>query len=208
MTMPELYEKVVAAQPSITAPSVMRMHIINAIADLAIGARAGTLLKAYQREWAWVDKQNFVDAVDADEFNEAFHSIEREFDKLADILAQGTGPSMAPTWQQVVKMAAGANFVTLSHSLGTTDLLVDLQAKFTVPSVAGLATLVAAAPAAAPAGPGAELWVNLGLGVLYAYALPDENTIMLVRFMGENIPHRNFFPGDLTLRVRLWKLGE
>ncbi len=198
-------------RPSATlATGALRTEIINAIADLAIAARAGTLLKAYQREWAWVDVQNYVDAVDADEFNEAFHGIEREFDKLADILAQGTGPSMAPTWQQEVTLAAGANFVTLTHSLGTTNLLVDLQAKITIPAgvpAPSIAAMFAAAPAAA-IGPGAELWVNVGLGVVYAYALPDENTIILARFTGENIPHSNLFPGDLTLRVRLWKLGE
>lgn len=203
---------VVAAQPITAASSGLRMEIINAIADLAIAARAGTMLRAYQREWAWVDKQNYQDAVDADEFNEAFHGIEREFDRLAQILAQGTGPSMTPTWEQEVTLAQGANSVSLTHDLGTTNLLVDLQAKYIVPGVAThilspIAMFAAAAPTAV-VGPRTELWLNVGLGVVYAYALSDENTIILVRFSGENIPHSNLFPGDLTLRVRLWKLGE
>jgi hypothetical protein len=200
----------VAMRPITARTSALRAEVINAIADLAIAARAGTLLKAYQREWAWVDKQNYVDAVDADEFNEAFHGIEREFDKLAEILAQGTGPDMTPTWEQEVTLAQGASMVTLTHNLGTTNLLVDLQARLTVPGhVAGVSTvaMLAAAPTTAVA-PGADLWVNLGLGVVYAYGLSDDNTLILVRFSGNNIPHSNIFPGDLTLRVRLWKLGE
>lgn len=208
--MPDGVVRMMELQPVAARAGAIRTEIINAIADLAIAARAGTLLRAYQREWAWVDRQNYVDAVDADEFNEAFHGIEREFDKLAEILAQGASPSMAPTWEQEVTLAQGSNMVTLSHGLGTTNLLVDLQARFVVPGrVAGpgAVAMLAAAPTAVVA-PGSQLWVNLGLGVVYAYALSDDNTIILVRFSGENIPHSNLFPADLTLRVRLWKLGE
>lgn len=204
----------------LSALNVSRQAIINAIADVAMQARAGTMSRLYQREWHWADRQNYVDAVDADEFNEAFHGIEREFDKLAGILVQGT----QPIWQQEVTFE---NSITVSHNLGTTDLLVDLQAKIVIPGrttdtraggkMAAAATLPGAEfwtnlamgkMAAAAIRPGAELWTNLGNGVVYGYLLLDENNIVLGRASGENIPHSNLFPGDLTLRVRLWKLGE
>ena len=113
----------------LAAATGLRTEIIGAIADLAIAARAGTLLKAYQREWSWVDKQNYEDAVDADEFNEAFHGIEREFDKLAEILAQGAGGLPAPNWDStpIHFMAEDKRWVLLTHNLNSTDLLVDLK---------------------------------------------------------------------------------
>lgn len=192
-----------------------REAIINAFADLALAARAGTILEAYQREWSWVDKQNYRDAVDADEFNAAFHGIEREFDRLAQILAQGSGLSMAPDWEQVITLTRGTDYITVSHDMGTVNLLVDLQARFIVPagtpgavgSVGGAGAVVNMFMAAPTSGagvlqPGAAFWTNIGLGRNYAYGLLDENTILLA----QNEP---FSAGnDLMLRVRLWKLGE
>jgi hypothetical protein len=194
---------------SVSETHAVREEIINAIADLAIAARAGTFIAAYQREWAWVDRQNYRDAVDADEFNEAFHGIEREFDKLAQVLAQGSGLSMAPDWEQEITLAQDTPYITVSHDLGTTDLLVDLQAKIVVPggeTEPGMATFVAAAaaPGTSSIEPGTEFWTNFGNGTAYIYGLLDGNSILLARPGGEG----GFFTGDLTLRVRLWKLGE
>jgi hypothetical protein len=193
------------------APSGVRAEIINAIADMALAARAGTLLRAYQRDWAWVDQENYRDLVDADTFNAAFHDIEREFDKLAEILAQGSGPSMAPTWQQLVTLADGAHEVTLSHNLGTTDLLVDLQAGVKISAEVRArggapAPLTAAAAAAAAQ---QLLWTSLGQGFVYAFVLLDEDRITLGRanIDLDGVPYLNFFTGELTLRVRAWKLG-
>jgi hypothetical protein len=110
------------------ATTGLRTEIIGAIADLAIAARAGTLLKAYQREWSWVDKQNYEDAVDADEFNEAFHGIEREFDKLAQILAQGAGGLPAPDWDSDwITLSDDKRWTLITHNLNSTDLLVDVK---------------------------------------------------------------------------------
>jgi hypothetical protein len=183
----------------------VRAEVINAIADLALAARAGTLLRIYQREWAWVDQENYRDLVDADMFNANFHDIEREFDKLAEVLAQGSGPSMAPDFQQVVTLSDGTTFLTIEHGLGTTDLLVELQAGLAVDAqtrrvIPGFATI----------GAGTKLvWTNLAVGLAYAFGLIDDNQIMLVR---ENLdetglPFGFLFSGDLTLRVRAWKLG-
>jgi hypothetical protein len=197
---------------SVSETHAVREEIINAIADLAIAARAGTFISAYQREWAWVDKQNYRDAVDADEFNEAFHGIEREFDRLAQTLAQGSGLSMAPDWEQEITLAQNTPYITVSHDLGTTDLLVDLQAKFIMPEAAAVAAMgmaafatAAAAPGTSPIEPGTQFWTNIGNGTAYAYGLLDENTILLAHQGGGQVA---FPTGDLTLRVRLWKLGE
>src|SRR5215213_6632121 len=112
----------------LAAATGLRTELIGAIADLAIAARAGTLLKAYQREWSWVDKQNYEDAVDADEFNEAFHGIEREFDKLAEILAQGAGGLPAPDWDSgPITLTDNQRWVLRTHNLDSTDLLVDVK---------------------------------------------------------------------------------
>ena len=112
----------------LAAATGLRTELIGAIADLAIAARAGTLLKAYQREWSWVDKQNYEDAVDADEFNEAFHGIEREFDKLAQILAQGAGGLPAPDWDSgEITLTNSQPWVLCTHDLNSTDLLVDMK---------------------------------------------------------------------------------
>jgi hypothetical protein len=192
------------------APSGVRAEIINAIADMALAARAGTLLRAYQREWAWVDQENYRDLVDADTFNAAFHDIEREFDKLAEILAQGSGPNMAPTWEQVVTLADGANEVTLAHSLGTTDLLVDLQAGLTVSVERRAQGLVAPLASIADAAPGQQLfWTDLGLGFIYGFVLIDDDRITLGRASLDvsGVPYVDLFTGELTLRVRAWKLG-
>lgn len=187
------------------APSGVRAEIINAIADLALAARAGTLLRAYQREFAWVDQENYRDLVDADTFNAAFHDIEREFDKLAEILAQGSGPRMEPDFQQVVTLSEGTTFLTLEHGLDSTDLLVDLQAGVPTGSLArrvvpGFETLPVTTE---------SVWSNLLSGLAYAFALVDDGHIMLLR---ENLdeaglPFTGLFAGDLMLRVRAWKLG-
>jgi len=192
------------------APGGVRAEIINAIADMALAARAGTLLRAYQREWAWVDQENYRDLVDADTFNAAFHDIEREFDKLAEILAQGSGPSMAPTWQQVVTLAEGAQEVTLSHSLGTTDLLVDLQAGVKVAADVRARGLPAPLSSITDTPVSQQLfWTNLGLGFIYGFVLIDDDRITLGRASLDvgGVPYLNFFTGELTLRVRAWKLG-
>lgn len=175
-----------------------RAEMIAAIADLASSARGVAVSRAYQREWFWQDKQNFIDAVDADEFNEAFHGIEREFDKLA----QGSGLNIAPDWEQEITLAQNAQYVTLSHDLGTTNLLVDLQAKFVVPE--GERGLAFAIGPGGPIPPGTEFWTNFGNGSSYAYGVLDESTILLAKEPGG----REGLFVDLTLRVRLWKLGE
>lgn len=183
---------------------VMRTEVINAIADLAIAARAGSLLKTYQREWSWIDRQNYRDVVDADIFNEAFHGIEREFDKLAQVLAQSSGAAMTPAWEQEIVLSASK--VSLSHNLNTNNLLVDLQAKLVTPQeseIGLLGTVVSDENR-----PMVEMWTNLGAGIAYAYGLPNPNTIVLHRMQSESNPFANMFPGDLTLRVRLWKLGD
>jgi hypothetical protein len=187
------------ASDNIRNRSRRRAEVMNAIADLAVSARAGTISRAYQREWFWQDKQNFIDSVDADEFNEAFHGIEREFDKLS----QGSGLNIAPDWEQEITLAEGSQYVTLSHDLGTTNLLVDLQAKIVVPE--GERGAVFAAGLGGPIAPGTELWTNYGNGALYIYGLLDDNTILLLQDAGRK---EGIFGGDLTLRVRLWKLGE
>jgi hypothetical protein len=193
------------------APSGVRAEIINAIADMALAARAGTLLRAYQREWTWVDQENYRDLVDADTFNAAFHDIEREFDKLAESLAQGAGPSMAPTWQQVVTLAEGAPEVTLSHSLGTTDLLIDVQAGLKVSAEQRVRALVAPLTSIADAPAGQQVfWTNIGLGFIYGFVLVGDDRITLGRadLAGvAGVPYLEFFAGELTLRVRAWKLG-
>jgi hypothetical protein len=187
------------------APGGVRAEIINAIADMALAARAGTLLRAYQREWAWVDQENYRDLVDADTFNATFHDVEREFDKLAEILAQGSGPSMEPDWQQVVDIGEGTQFLTLVHDLGTTDLLIDLQAGVKVnatvrPVIAGFGTVPVRTQL---------VWTNLGLGTVYAFALLDEDRIMVVRESVDEtlLPFANIFSNDFSLRLRAWKLG-
>ncbi len=205
--MAEIIEK---ASFESVAPSGVRAEIINAIADMALAARAGTLLRAYRREWAWVDQENYRDLVDADTFNAAFHDIEREFDKLAETLAQGSGPSMAPTWQQVVTLAEGAQEVTLSHNLGTTDLLVDLQAGVKVAAAVRARGLPAPLSSIADAPVSQQLfWTNLGLGFIYGFVLMDDDRITLGRasLHAGAAPYLNFFTGELTLRARAWKLG-
>lgn len=203
--MPEIVAK---ASFESVAPSGARAEIINAIADMALAARAGTLLRAYQREWAWVDQENYRDLVDADTFNAAFHDIEREFDKLAEILAQGSGPSMAPTWQQMITLADGTQEVTVAHNLGTTDLLVDMQAGLKFP--AGRRPIPPSPLTALADVPAGQLtWTNVGLGFIYGFAMVDENQITLGRAtldMG-GVPYLDLFTGELTLRVRAWKLG-
>jgi hypothetical protein len=197
--------------PSTTRPfetvaaSGLRAEVINAIADMALATRAGTLLRAYQREWAWVDQQNYRDLVDADTFNAAFHDIEREFDRLAEILSQGS-PSLAPSWEQTITLAERASQVTLSHNLGTADLLVDLQAQLSVPEDLGTHDAFTGAAAGEPT---KTVWTNLGLGVIYAFVLIDENNILLGRASLSDVPlpYNSFFDKDLTLRVRAWKLG-
>jgi hypothetical protein len=109
------------------AGSTARNELINAIADLALAARAGTLLRIYQRQWSWTDVRNGIDEVDADRFNATFHEIEGEFDALATVLGSGSG-LVAPDWQQVLQFPPGPTMVVLTHNLGTTDLLVDMAA--------------------------------------------------------------------------------
>lgn len=188
------------------AASGVRAEVINAIADMALATRAGTLLRAYQREWAWVDQQNYRDLVDADTFNAAFHGIEREFDRLAEILSQGS-PSLAPSFEQTITLAEGASQVTVSHNLGTADLLVDLQAQLAIPEE--LAVHGPTFMAVGAGEPTKVVWTNLGLGVIYAFVLMDENNILLGRASLSDVPlpYNSFFDKDLTLRVRAWKLG-
>jgi hypothetical protein len=186
------------------APSGIRAEVINAIADMALATRAGTLLRAYQREWAWTDQQNYRDLVDADIFNATFHDIEREFDKLAETLAQGSGPSMDPTWQQDVTLAEDANQVTVSHGLGTRNLLVDVQAGLRV--TRELRDRWAPAPAAR-ATDSELVWTDLGHGVIYGFCLFDDDSITLRRAMVEVLPYAYLFNDELTLRARIWKLG-
>jgi hypothetical protein len=176
----------------------VRAEVINAIADMALAARAGTLLRAYQREWAWIDQENYRDLVDADTFNAAFHDIEREFDRLGEVLAQGSGPSMAPTWQQVVTLAEGADSVTISHKLGTTDLLVDVQAGVKVSPFQGRAIRAGQQ----------TFWTDMGVGFIYGFVLPDDDRITLGRASLDigGVPYLDAFTGELSLRVRLWKL--
>lgn len=196
-----------ASFESVAATGV-RAEIINAIADMALAARAGTLLRAYQREWAWVDQENYRDLVDADTFNAAFHDIEREFDKLAEVLAQGSGPALAPTWQQLITLAEGTQEVTVAHDLGTTDLLVDLQAGLKMPP--GRRAILPSPLTALTDIPAGQLtWTNLGLGFIYAFVLVDENRITLGRASLDTagVPYLDTFSGELTLRVRAWKLG-
>ncbi|WP_328524058.1 hypothetical protein [Kribbella sp. NBC_00359] len=187
------------------APSGVRAEIINAIADLALAARAGTLLRPYHRDFSWVDQENYRDLVDADTFNAAFHDIEREFDKLTEILAQGSGPSMEPDFQQVVTLSEGTTFLTLEHGLGTMNLLVDLQAGVSTDPVArravpGFSTLPATTQ---------QVWSNFLKGVAYAFALVDDDHIMLVRgnIDAAGVPFVALFDGDLMLQIRAWKLG-
>jgi hypothetical protein len=186
--------------------SGVRAEIINAIADMALAARAGTLLRSYQREWAWVDQQNYRDLVDADTFNANFHAIEREFDRLAEVLSQGS-PSLAPSWEQTVTLAEGAFEVTVSHGLGTTDLLVDLQAQIPLPADRGAAPRFMLVPARGAAARTA--WTNIGLGVIYGFALADDDNIVLGRIPVSDLPlpYAGLFAADVTFRVRAWKLG-
>jgi hypothetical protein len=175
--------------PGSARSSVLRAELINAIADLAIEARAGTLLRAYQREWAWVDKQNYRDAVDADEFNGAFHGIEREFDKLADLLAQGAGGLPAPEWDSgEVTITRSQLTVRLDHNLGSTDLLVDLKVRLDPFRHPGLPI------------EGQKGWTNRSVGDQIIYALPDPNKIVIVadgRLFSSLAP-------DLVVRALLW----
>jgi hypothetical protein len=182
---------------------VKREEVINAIADLAIAARAGTVLAAYQREWAWVDKQNYVDAVDADEFNEAFHAIERELDRLAQVLAQGSGLSMAPDWEQIIDLVSPTQSLALTHNLGSTNLLVDVQLGITVTE--------AMAEAIPSLTVGAVVWSNAGNGTTYVYLLPDEKSVMLLFPQSHTVLAPAFAAaagGGFSLRIRLWKLGD
>jgi hypothetical protein len=112
---------------------------------------------------------------------------------------------MEPDWQQVVTLSQGTQFLNLEHNLGTTDLLIDLQAGIIVDTVARRVV-----PALATAATATQLvWTDLLAGVVYAFGLPDDDHIILVRqeLDGVGLPLADLFSGDLTLRVRAWKLG-
>jgi hypothetical protein len=190
------------------APGGIRAEVINAIADMALATRAGTLLRAYQREWAWTDQQNYRDLVDADTFNATFHDIEREFDRLAEILAQGTGP-ITPAWQADITLADGAIEVTVTHQLGTRNLLVDVQAGIRFDQGLRDRGVLPAplAAAAARAADGELIWTDLGHGAIYGFALMDDDSITLGRSLDTGLPYADLFSGELALRTRIWKLG-
>jgi hypothetical protein len=176
-----------------------RDELVNAIADLAIAARAGELVRAYQREWSWIDKQNFIDAVDADEFNEAFHGIEREFDKLAETLGLGGG-ALPPPWESgAISLTQTNQFALLEHGLGTQELLVALQFQIPVLEREGIARQLNL-PNLDPA---REWWANIetaGRGLGAAYILPDPDHILLWAVGG--IAGQQ---GEITVRAMAWK---
>ncbi len=161
------------------ASAFRRADVISAIADLALAARAGELVRRYQREWSWIDKQNFIDAVDADEFNETFHGIEREFDRLAEALGMG-GSNLLEPWQSgEITLTAANSAVLLAHNLGTQNLLVDLQLK---PSAAERETIKSDLnfPELDTT---REWWGGLGISndiPLVFYVLPDPDHILLM----------------------------
>jgi hypothetical protein len=171
-----------------SAPA-FRAELIGAIADLAVAARAGTLRKAYEREFAWPDKENGIDAVDADEFNAAFHAIEREFDKLAEILAEGAGGLPAPDWDSgEVRLSGNLPVLRLEHRLGTTDLLVDLKVRLD-------------ATRHDPMFANAVGWTNSAVGDEIVYGLPDPDHIVIMaggRLFPQGAP-------DLVVRAVVWQ---
>ena len=185
----------------------LRTEIIGAIADLAISARAGTLLKAYQREWSWVDKQNYEDAVDADEFNEAFHGIEREFDKLAQILAQGAGGLPAPDWDSgPITLSHDQDWVLLDHNLNSTNLLVDTKMEASLATKQSLIDSSSAFADLDPAQPwqtGTTLQSPIEEETFSAmYVLPNSNQIVVGGGgFGMGIPEG----GTMTVRALVWK---
>jgi hypothetical protein len=176
-----------------------RDELVNAIADLAIAARAGELVRAYQREWSWIDKQNFIDAVDADEFNEAFHGIEREFDKLAETLGLGGG-TLPPPWESGEITLTTANpAVLLTHGLGTQDLLVTLQFQLAAQEREALVAELNLPNL----DPSREWWANIetgGRGLGVAYILPDPDHILLRAAGGIGSQQ-----GERTVRAMVWK---
>src|SRR5215217_4604635 len=92
-------------------------------------------MAAYQREWSWVDKQNFVDSVDADDINAAYQGIGREFDKLAQLLQGGEPPPKGlpkPDYDsQMITLVESSEkkiqIFPITHRLNSLDLLVDIK---------------------------------------------------------------------------------
>ena len=189
------------------AATGLRTEIIGAIADLAIAARAGTLLKAYQREWSWVDKQNYVDSVDAEVFNDTFHQIEGEFDRLAQILAQGAGGLPAPDYDPPpVTLTSQQRWVLQTHNLNSTNLLVDV--KLELPQATKESLIELHDGAFADLDP-AQGWVagtkveNPAQEDTFSamYILPNLNQIVL----GAGDSSMTIPEGGLTVSVRIWK---
>ena len=158
--------------------SFARHEIVEAIADMAIAARSGSLLRAYQREWAWQDQYNFQDTVDANDFNDAFHGIESEFDKLALLLTQGGNPFPSPDWDSGdISMSADRPLVVLQHNLNSTDLLVDVRVALPLSLKESIVNVLTENEM--PVFDPALEWIASNLfGV--AYILPDPNHILLM----------------------------
>lgn len=207
-----------ASTSGASASKVTGTEIINAIANLALAARAGTLLRVYQREWEWMDKQNNVDPVDADVFNETFHGIEREFDKLSEILAQTGGGLPDPDWDSgEVTLTQEKPGVLLQHDLNSINLLVDLKIKLPQSFVNQLVTRLQLT-GVDPNGSGG--WSDVMSGSLYGFVLPDPNQIILTRGDREFLqtllvtsPTEDAMRGsgltDLIVRALIWRLpGE
>jgi hypothetical protein len=98
--------------------------------------------------------------------------------------------------------------VTVAHDLGTTDLLIDLQAGLKMPQ--GRRAILPPPLTALTDIPAGQLtWTNLGLGFIYGFVLVDENQITVGRAELDlaGVPSLGFFSGELALRVRAWKLG-
>jgi hypothetical protein len=158
-----------------------------------------------------VDKQNYEDAVDADEFNEAFHGIEREFDKLAHILAQGAGGLPAPDWDSGrITLTNNQRWVLLTHNLNSTDLLVDVKMELSQATKDSFKELPDGAfdvldrtqqwqsgtILEAPMGEfGSEVFVAM-------YILPNPNQIVLGGFGGNE---GRIAEEGLTVRALVWK---
>lgn len=178
--------------------SRQRTEIISAIADLAVAAQAGTLARGYQREWSWVDKQNFIDAVDADEFNENFHGIEREFDKLADLLSPGGSMLPVPWDSGEILLSPQQPYVLLNHNLNTMNLLVDLQVKLPRTAKDGLKRIFPQLRTEI------EWWAGGAMDQLgLVYVLPDPNSIIIGPSSGKVPEGEN--GADLYVRVRAWQ---
>jgi hypothetical protein len=216
----------VTNQPGTSTTRVTGTEIINAIANLALAARAGTLLRTYQREWEWMDKQNNVDPVDADVFNDTFHGIEREFDKLVEILAQTGGlppPDRvldATLLASKTATAAGqpVTGVLIEHDLNSMDLLVDLKLMLPQAIINELVNQLKL-PTGKIDPNGAGGWTDYLSGQLYAYVIPDPNNIILFRTdtltssatfaTAANVvatAAAAFQATDLTVRAFIWKL--